>query len=318
VLSAAARPGKPRRRFRLKAKHGFTAWAVILFAFLYLPIAVMAIFAFNKPAAVALASYHGSNICNIPPTQIGNITVWNGFTTCWFSAGLHDPTFIPAILTSLQIAAEASVVATVLGLCAALALARMRPQARAPFDSLVYLTLVVPEIVIAVASLIFFVQARNYIHAFPDLGKATILIGQVVFNASLAMLIIRARFVGMGDTLEEASYDLGSGPLATFRQITLPRLMPAIVAAALLSFTFSFDDYVLPAFTNGTTNTWPIVLFSAVRFGLTPAVNALATIMLGATVLAVAITAFVLRRSRLQAAGGQDAARVLDTAIGFR
>jgi len=206
----------------------------------------------------------------------------------------------------------------VLGLCAALALARMKPRGRAPFDSLVYLTLVVPEIVIAVASLIFFVQVRNYIHAFPALGKATILIGQVVFNASIAMLIIRARFVGMGDTLEEASYDLGSGPLATFRQITLPRLMPAVVAAALLSFTFSFDDYVLPAFTNGTTNTWPIVLFSAVRFGLTPAVNALATIMLGATVLAVGVTALVLRRSRLQAAAGQDAARVLDTAIGLR
>ena len=109
----------------------------------------------------------------------------------------------------------------------------------------------------------------------------------MVFNASLTMLIIRARFVGMGDTLEEAAYDLGSGPLATFRQVTLPRLAPAIVAAALLSFTFSFDDYVLPAFTNGTTNTWPIVLYSAVRFGLTPAVNALATIMLGITVAAV-------------------------------
>src|SRR6266568_1011772 len=92
----------------------------------------------------------------------------------------------------------------------------------APFDVLVYLTLVVPEIVIAVASLIFFVQARNYFHAFPGLGKETILLGQVVFNASVAMLIIRARFVGMGDTLEEAAYDLGSGPLATFRQVTLP------------------------------------------------------------------------------------------------
>lgn len=318
MLSATRRPGRPRRRFSVRAKHAFTAWAMAVFTFLYLPILVMAIFAFNKPAAVALSSFHGSNICNIPPTQIGNITVWNGFTTCWFSAGLHDPTYIPAIGTSLQIAAEAAVVATVLGLCASLALARMKPRSRAPFDSLVYLTLVVPEIVIAVASLIFFVQARNVIHAFPALGKATILIGQVVFNASVAMLIIRARFVGMGDTLEEASYDLGSGPLATFRQITLPRLMPAIVAAALLSFTFSFDDYVLPAFTNGTTNTWPIVLFSAVRFGLTPAVNALATIMLGATVLAVGITAIVLRRSRPQTGAGQDTVRVLDTALGLR
>ena len=210
----------------------------------------------------------------------------------------------------------ASIIATALGLCAALALARMRPRLRAPFDALVYLTLVVPEIVIAVASLIFFVQARNYIHAFPPLGKITILLGQVVFGASLTMLIIRARFVGMGDTLEEASYDLGSGPLATFRQVTLPRLMPAIVAAFLLSFTFSFDDYVLPVFTNGTTNTWPIVLYSAVRFGLTPAVNALATIMLTVTVVAIIVTAVVLRRSRVQVTPGQERTVGLGTAVG--
>jgi ABC-type spermidine/putrescine transport system permease subunit II len=301
-------------KLRLKAKYAFTAWAVVVYAFLFLPILVMAVFAFNKPSPSALAAFHGSNICTIPPAQIGNITVWNGFTSCWFSAGLHDPTYIPAIVTSLQIAAVASIIATVLGLCAALALARMKPRYRAPFDALVYLTLVVPEIVIAVASLIFFVQARNHVPAFPPLGKATILFGQVVFNASVAMLIIRARFVGMGDTLEEAAYDLGSGPLATFRQITLPRLMPAIVAAALLSFTFSFDDYVLPAFTNGTTNTWPIVLYSAVRFGLTPAVNALATIMLAITLAAVIITAVMLRRSRVQVGAGQEASRLAGVA----
>ena len=213
------------RKRRLTAKRAFTAWAVMVYAFLFLPILVMAVFAFNKPSPAALAGFHGSNICSIPPAQIGNITVWNGFTACWFSAGLHDPTYIPAIVTSLQIAAVAALISTVLGLCAALALARMKPRLRAPFDALVYLTLVVPEIVIAVASLIFFVQARNYFHAFPSLGKVTILIGQVVFNASVSMLIIRARFVGMGDVLEEAAYDLGSGPLATFRQVTLPRLM---------------------------------------------------------------------------------------------
>ena len=303
---------------RISARHGFTAWALVVFAFLYLPILVMVIFAFNKPSAAAISAYHGSNICNLPPDQLGNITVWNGFTPCWFSAGLHDPTYIPAIVVSLQVAAVASIIATALGLCAALALARMKSRFRAPFDAIVYLTLVVPEIVIAVASLIFFVQARTYIHAFPPLGKATILLGQVVFGASLSMLIIRARFVGMGDVLEEAAYDLGSGPLATFRQVTLPRLMPAIVAAGLLSFTFSFDDYVLPAFTNGTTNTWPIVLYSAVRFGLTPAVNALATIMLGVTVLAVVVTAVVLRRSRVQVVPGQEKPGILDAALGLR
>ena len=306
------------RPWRLTAKQGFTAWALVVYAFLFLPILVMVVFAFNKPSPAALATFHGSNICGIPPAQVGNITVWNGFTGCWFSAGLHDPTYISAILTSLQIAAGASIIATALGLCAALALARMKPRLRAPFDALVYLTLVVPEIVIAVASLIFFVQAHNLFPAFPGLGKATILFGQVVFSASVAMLIIRARFVGMGDTLEEAAYDLGSGPLATFRQITLPRLLPAIMAAGLLSFTFSFDDYVLPAFTNGTTNTWPIVLYSAVRFGLTPAVNALATIMLGVTLAAVVITAVVLRRSRAQVTPGQETAQGFGAAVGLR
>jgi ABC-type spermidine/putrescine transport system permease subunit II len=292
-----------RRRRIFTAKRGFTAWALIVYAFLYLPIAVVVIFAFNGPSAASLAGFHGSNVCSMPPTKLGNIAVWNEFETCWFSEGLHDSTYIPAIKTSLGIAAEASIIATVLGLGAALALARMKRRWRIPFDVLVYLTLVVPEIVIAVASLVFFVQARQNLGIFPPLGRSTILLGQIVFNASLAMLIIRARFVGMGDQLEEAAYDLGSGPVSTFRQVTLPRLMPAVVAAALLSFTFSFDDYVLPTFTNGTTNTWPIVLYSAVRFGITPAVNALATLMLLVTAGFVLLTVVVLRRSRVVDSG---------------
>ena len=281
-----------------RAKTGFTAWALVVFVFLYLPIAVMVLFAFNKPAPEAIANNPGVDPCTIPATQIGNVSVWNGFTTCWFPTALHDPTYIPAIITSAEIAFVAAAVSVVLGLMAALALARMKPRGRIPFDILVYLTLVVPEIVIAVASLIFFVQAHNSLPFVPPLGFWTIVLGQIVFNSSLAMLIIRARFVGMGDTLEEASFDLGAGPLATFRQVTLPRLMPAVFSAFLLSFTFSFDDYVLPAFTNGTTNTWPIVLYSAVRFGITPAVNALATMMLLLTVAAIVITALVMRRSR--------------------
>lgn len=134
----------PRYRRRvLTARRGFTAWALVMYAFLYLPILVMAIFAFNRPSAAALASApHVRNICSLPPTQIGNIAVWNGFTTCWFSAGLHNPDYIPAIEVSLQIAAEAAVIATILGLCAALALARMKPRLRAPFDAIVYLTLI--------------------------------------------------------------------------------------------------------------------------------------------------------------------------------
>ncbi len=281
-----------------RSKTGFTLWAVVVFVFLYLPIAVMVLFAFNQPAPEAIANNPGISPCDIPATQIGNVSVWNGFATCWFNKGLHDPTYIPAIITSAQIAFIAAAVSVILGLMAALALARMKPRGRIPFDILVYLTLVVPEIVIAVAALIFFVQAHNTLPIFPKLGFWTIVLGQIIFNSSLSMLIIRARFVGMGDTLEEASFDLGAGPLATFRQVTFPRLIPAVLSAFLLSFTFSFDDYVLPAFTNGTTNTWPIVLYSAVRFGITPAVNALATMMLLLTVGVIALTVVILRRSR--------------------
>jgi ABC-type spermidine/putrescine transport system permease subunit II len=289
---------------------------MIVMAFLYLPIIVVVIFAFNKPSATSLQAHHISQSCTLPPEQLGNVAVWNGFQTCWFSSGLHNSIYINAIVESLKIAAIAAIIATVLGLCAALALARMRPALRIPFDILVYLTLVVPEIVIAVASLIFFVQAHTYVSAFPTLGFSTILFGQIVFSASLSMLIIRARFVGMGDKLEEAAYDLGSGPVSTFRQVTFPRLLPAVVAAALLSFTFSFDDYVLPAFTNGTTNTWPIVLYSSVRFGITPAINALATLMLSITLLAIILTALLLRRSRVRT-GGQESTKSLGSALGL-
>ena len=285
-----------RRRRRLGAKHAFTAWAVLVYAFLFLPILVMAIFAFNKPSPAALAAFHGSNICSLPPAQVGNIAVWNGFTTCWFSAGLHDPTYIPAIVVSLQIAAEAAVISTVLGLCAALALARMKPRLRAPFDALVYLTLVVPEIVIAVASLIFFVQARNYFHAFPSLGKVTILIGQVVFNASVAMLIIRARFVGMGDVLEEAAYDLGAGRLRTFWSIVLPLIVPAIVSAFLIALTTSFDEYAVASFVVGTSATFPIFLYGALRFpSRLPEVIAVAVVVMTVS-LVVVVAAEVGRR----------------------
>ena len=109
-----------------RSKTGFSIWAVLVIVFLYLPIVVMVIFAFNQPSADALASNPGVDPCSLPATQIGNVSVWNGFTACWFPAALHDPTYIPAIITSAQIAFVAAAISVVLGLMAALALARMR------------------------------------------------------------------------------------------------------------------------------------------------------------------------------------------------
>ena len=285
--------GLRRRPLRaLTAKRAFTGWACLVYVFLYLPILVVVVYAFNANR---------------------DVTFWTGFTTDWFGRALGNQTYLPAVKTSVKIAAVNAVIATVLGTAAALALARMKRRWRAPFDVLVYLTLVVPEIVIAVATLIFFVQAHAHVSVFPTLGWKTILLAHVVFNASVVTLIVRARFVGMGSVLEEASFDLGAGPIATFRQVTLPRLYPAVVAGGLLAFTFSFDDYVLSAFNaGGVTQTWPMAIFAAVRFGVTPAINALATMMLGITLVLILATGLVLRRGRATApAEGRGLAAVV-------
>ncbi|MDX6573736.1 MAG: spermidine/putrescine transport system permease protein, partial [Gaiellales bacterium] len=266
------------RRVRIDGRRLLTGWAMLVYTFLYAPIAIVVIFAFNSNRQV---------------------TIWHGFTTHWFGDAWNNQIYRSALETSLRIALASAILSTVLGTAAALALARMRRRWRMPFDALVYLTLVVPEIVIAVASLIFFVRFHARVATFPVLGQTTILLGHTVFNASLVTLIVRARFVGMGSALEEASFDLGAGPLSTFRQVTLPRLYPAVLAAAMLSFVFSFDDYVLSAFTaGGTTQTWPMVVFAAVRFGVTPAINAFATLMLVVTLTVLVLTGLVLRRAR--------------------
>jgi ABC-type spermidine/putrescine transport system permease subunit II len=266
------------RQRRIDGRRLLTGWAMLVYAFLYAPIVVVVLFAFNSNRQV---------------------TIWRGFTAHWFADAWNDPVYRSALTTSLRIALVSSILSTILGTAAALALGRMQRRWRLPFDALVYLTLVVPEIVIAVASLIFFVRFHARVDSFPQLGQTTILLGHTVFNTSLVTLIVRARFVGMGSALEEASFDLGAAPLSTFRQVTLPRLYPAVVAAMMLSFVFSFDDYVLSAFTaGGTTQTWPMVVFAAVRFGVTPAINAFATLMLLVTLSVLVVTALVLRRAR--------------------
>jgi ABC-type spermidine/putrescine transport system permease subunit II len=244
-----------------------------------MPILVVVIFAFNS----------GTNVAEFA-----------GFSTKWFGRALDDDTITSAIERSLQIAVASAVIATVFGTAAALALSRVSRRVRNPFDVLVFLTLVVPELVIAVSSLIFFVNVGF------ELGLVTMFLAHTVFNASLVLLIVRARFVSMGSSLEEASMDLGASALATFRQVTLPRLAPAIVAGAILSFTFSFDDVVISNFTAGAGNdTWPLRILAGIRFGLSPDLNAAATMMLGVTLLGLGGAGLILRRAaRTQGGGG--------------
>ena len=251
---------------RLLAAH-----ALVVYAFLYAPVAVVVVYAFNG----------GRQTLN-----------WEGFSTRWFGAALRDDSITDALRNSLLIAAGNAVVACVLGTLLALSLPRMWRALRVPIDALVTMTLVTPEIVFGIAALVFFTQIGL------TLGLGTILVAHVVFNASVVALVVRARFVGLGLEFEEASFDLGAGPLSTFRQVTLPRLAPAILAGGLLAFTFSFDDFYTSFFVSGAgTTTLPLYVFSSLRFGVSPIVNAVAAMVLALTVAAVVLAYAVLRRS---------------------
>lgn len=252
-------------------------YAVLAYVFLYAPIAVVVVFAFNGGR---------------------DVLYWEGFSTKWFEVALRTPEITNALKLSVLIALGNALVACVLGTMLALALPRMRPWIRTPIDALAYMTLVTPEIVFAISALVFFVQAGNGIGLENPLGWQTILIAHVVFNASVVALVVRGRFVSMGQSLEEASYDLGAGPLSTFRQVTLPRLAPAILAGGLLAFTFSFDDFITSFFVTGPeSETLPIYIWGQLRFGVTPAINATAAMMLGFTLIAIVVAYAVLRRS---------------------
>ncbi len=261
----------------MRARRAFGIYSAFVYAFLYLPIVVVVVLAFNS----------GRQVLN-----------WEGFSTKWFGEALSDPTITEPLRNSVLIAVGTAAVACVLGTALALALSRLRPRVRAPIDAVVYMTLVTPEIVFGISALIFFVQAGV------PLGLQTVLIAHAVFNISVVTLIVRARFIGMSQDLEEASYDLGVGPLKTFRSVTLPRLAPAILAGGLLAFTFSFDDFITSFFVSGAGSpTLPLRIFSSLRFGVSPIINATAVMILALTLVAVVVAYLVLRRSTGQRGG---------------
>jgi spermidine/putrescine transport system permease protein len=256
--------------------------ASLVYLFLYAPIVIVVIYSFNG----------GRQVLN-----------WQGFSTKWFGEALGDETITEPFRNSLVIAFGAAVVSCVLGTALAIAVSRMPQWMRVPIDSVVYMTLVTPEIVFGIAALMFFVQASNQLVTIglidePLRGLWKILAAHVVFNASVVALIVRARFVGMGQTHEEASFDLGAGPVKTFVQVTLPRLAPAILAGGLLAFTFSFDDFITSFFVaDAGTTTLPLRIFSSLRFGISPLINATAVMILGLTLIAIVLAYLVLRRT---------------------
>ena len=263
---------------------------LFVFLFLYAPIVIVVIYSFNG----------GRQVLN-----------WEGFSTKWFGEALSDPTITEPFRNSLVIALGAAIISSVLGTALALAVSKMPQKLRVPIDAVVYMALVTPEIVFGIAALMFFVQASNQLVSIglidqPMRGLWKIMAAHVVFNTSVVALIVRARFVGMGQTHEEASYDLGAGPVKTFIQVTLPRLAPAILAGGLLAFTFSFDDFITSFFVaDAGITTLPLRIFSSLRFGVSPLINATAVMILGLTLVAIILAYLVLRRS---AAGRRETA----------
>ncbi|HEX9891104.1 MAG TPA: ABC transporter permease [Actinomycetota bacterium] len=273
-MSATSVPVRPRLLTRLSdalADGGLRGFAWLTYVFLYAPLVVVVVYAFNESRLVQ---------------------VWKGFGLEWWSRTWADESITGALRLSLWTAAVNAVLATVLGTAAAIGLRNVGKRVRTGFDAVMYSTLIVPEIVIAIASLLFFVTVGV------PLGPLAIIITHAVFNTSVITLVVRARLAGMDRSLEEASADLGATRWATFRQVTLPQLKPAVLAGGLLAFTFSFDDVVLSTFVSSPgSTTLPLRVFSELRFGLTPKANVVATTMLGITLTAVVVAQVLLRRT---------------------
>ena len=264
----------------------------LVFLFLFLPIVIVVIFSFNDTTR--------------------RVTDWDGFGIRWYQYVLADRGIQRYLLNSVIVGVATAIIATVVGTMAALGLQRAPRWFRLPFDAITYISVIVPELVIALATLVFFAstigrdgivtQATGQEIGF---GYHTIVSAVALFNISLVLLLVRARLSGMDRTMVEASYDLFATPWRTFWQITFPQLLPAIVAGFLLSFTFAFDDYLITTFVNGRgTSTIPLYVFGQIRKGVTPATNAVAAIMLIVTLGILLIGQWLLSR-QARRSGGQ-------------
>jgi spermidine/putrescine transport system permease protein len=290
----AAGRGRPTKdRFGRFVEVWLRGHSLLVYMFLYVPIVVVVVFSFNGTDR--------------------RVTDWQGFSLRWYESVLADKVIQSALLNSFIVAISTAIISTIFGTMAALGLQRAPKWFQRPFEALTFVSIIVPEIVIALATLVFFATSFDIINPIFDirlrLGFPTIIAAHALFNISLVMLLVRARLSGMDRTHVEASYDLFGTPWRTFWQITFPQLLPAIVAGFLLSFTFSFDDYVITTFVSGAgTTTLPLYVFSSIRKGVTPATNAIAAIMLLITLSILLVgQLLVARNARRAGSRGQDA-----------
>jgi spermidine/putrescine transport system permease protein len=255
--------------------------ATLAYSFLYLPIAVLVVFSFS-------ASRYAS--------------IWGGFSLEWYAKLFHNPDIFQALLNSLLIAAATTLIATVLGTLAAVGLERLPDRRRAShYDAALTLPILVPDIVQAIALLLFFVLVFNGLEYVldwrPALGRITVTIAHAVFAIAYVAVVVRARLSGMDERLEEAAMDLGANEWQAFQRITLPLIWPGVLSGGLLAFTLSLDEFVITFFTSGPgATTLPIQVWSMVKRGVTPEINALSTLMLLTSIALVTLSVVLQRR----------------------
>ena len=243
--------------------------------FLYLPIVILVIYSFN-----------GSRL----------VTVWGGWSLVWYRELLHDTAILESASISVRIAALSASVATVLGTCAAVALVRMgRFRGRLLFSGMVYAPLVMPEVITGLSLLLLFV-ALNL-----DRGFWTVTIAHTTLTMCFVTVIVQSRLIGFDRSLEEAAMDLGASPLKTFLAVTLPLILPAIAAGWMLAFSLSLDDLVIASFTTGPdATTLPIRIYSQVRLGVKPEINAICSIMVAVVALVTVLSSLMVKRGALR------------------
>lgn len=273
-----------QRRLRLRP----LAWVTgLTYAFLYAPILILVGLSFNSSRFS---------------------TIWRGFTWRWYALAWRDADLIAALRMSLIVGLITTVLSTVIGTAAALALASYRLRLRRVAEAMVFLPVIIPEIVIGFATAALF-GALGF--AF---GVSTIIVAHVAFSISYVVFVVRARASSLNSTLEEAAMDLGATRWQTFLKVTLPQLLPAIVSAALLVFTISLDDYVITSFVAGPgAATLPLKIYSMVKTGVTPEINAISTVLLFVTVMMVLVSDRLTsgRKSRWTMAAGTTAVLML-------
>ncbi len=254
-------------------------YAGLAVAYLLIPIVVIAVFSFGET-----------------PKDKLTFALDNGFTTEYWSSAFSLPELNDALFTSLRLAVFSTAISTAIGTLMAIALVRHKFRGRRAANLLIVIPMATPEVVIGASLLSMFIY-----YSFA-LGFETLLIAHVMFSISFVVVVVRSRLIGFDRNLEEAAADLGAGPFTTFRTVTLPLLAPGVVAAALLAFALSIDDFVISNFNSGTTVTFPLYVYGVSLRGIPVQVNALATLLFIVAVVAVALVLVQQRRAERMAA----------------